>query len=138
VLAHEMAHAEQGHVTQRIGFAPSAVLLQLGRLIKSDARSLSNGGADAFMRQVAAEGHLKMIEDMLEAGTLGQELQADCYAVQWLSHMQAAGLENRPEDVADAQLSLLGLSAAMVKDDPFMGPRVRAILSGAYSTGGCD
>jgi Zn-dependent protease with chaperone function len=129
VIAHEMAHAEEGHLTQRMSHGFAAILIQFGRLVASDARAIVTGGdADAFMRELWRRGHWEMIQEMLLEAELGQEMQADCFAARWTRH---------PEHIAEALATLVGLPVQVLADeDPLIGARVRNLLSGG--TTNCD
>lgn len=137
VLAHEMAHAERGHLTERMSHAPSAVAIQLWRVLKSDWNAMTGGEADAFMHELWKNGHWKMIQEMLESATLGQEMQADCLAAQWLDSLHSRGLEQSPDDILSAMARLLGISREALESSPFNGPRAVEIESKTWRSGRC-
>lgn len=139
VLAHELAHAEEGHLTERMSFAFSAVLVQLGRTIASDVASIARGDADGFMQELWRKGHWAMMMEMIESATLGQELQADCIAYRWLENMRRFGLAHSGRDIASALSTLVGVSeSVLIQHDPVLGARVRQIRTGAYARRTCD
>ncbi len=139
VLAHELAHAEEGHLTERMSFAFSAVLVQLGRTIASDVASLARGDADAFMQELWRKGHWAMMLEMIGSATLGQELQADCLGYRWLENMRRFGLAHSGRDISKALSTLVGVSErVLIEYDPILGKRVNQLSSGAHARGSCD
>jgi Zn-dependent protease with chaperone function len=127
VLAHEMAHAERGHLTQRLGFPVAASLLHFAELVRSDWRALWNGEIDAFMREALRSGQWAMIQSALESATLGQELEADCDAAGWLAEMSRRGRAQSPRDILEAFRAIIGIPLSEFAGDPFLGPRVRQL-----------
>ncbi len=135
-----MAHAEEGHLTERMSHFPSGLLVHLGQLIASDLRLVRDRGrADAFMQELWSKGHWTMIQELLESATLGQEMEADCYASQWLESMRLYGRPNRATDIASALSSLFVLSIdQIIQNDPFTGARLSRLLSGQILHRNCD
>jgi Zn-dependent protease with chaperone function len=138
VIAHELAHAEVGHLTERMSHGPSALLIQFGRLVRSDWRALTRGEIDSFMRDLWQRGHWAMIEEMLMEATLGQELEADCLAARWLQQMKDRGVDQDPQDIVASLSSLLGVSPRELARDPFNGVRASSLESGIWRSGSCD
>ena len=129
VVAHEIAHAELGHPSERILFPFSAALLHFGNLLVSDWNALSSGEIDAYLEQVLKQGQVSMIQTSLDEATLGQEMEADALASKWLRTLQRKGFGNAPKDLITAFEKLTGTSAKYLINDPFFRARIAEINS---------
>ena len=139
VIAHEMGHAERGHLVERMGNAFAAVLVHLASTIASDWTYLTTGRADEMMAELIRSGHWATLSAALLMAETGQEMQADCIAWKWLAQAEGSSflLGASRSDILGALEHLTGVSAASLRSDPAVGPRVATLASQAYNSGRC-
>lgn len=128
-VAHELAHAEEGHLPQRMTHGFAATLIQFGRLVASDYRSIRDGQADPFMRRLWKEGHWQMIQEMIMHADRGKEMEADDIAYCWLERMGRRGYRRRGTDLADAIETAVGVNREWLSHSDFLGGRIHDIES---------
>lgn len=140
VLAHEIAHAEYGHLLQRMVFVTGSPVLHLRNLIFSDIYTLTTGEADHTMRKIMSTGHLALVQEILENASLKQEIQADCLAANWLQNAKRLGKKVSPLDLNRAMLKVLGIDEAIMNSmDLDFPPYIRGqnVISGKYIGSKC-
>lgn len=111
VLAHELAHAELGHLVQRLPFPIGILCLHGSRWVRGKWEGIM-GHDDPFMDELKVKGHWQMMQDISDGAELAQEIQADTLAARWLEGMSKRGQPNRPEDLNAASSRMLGLDLA--------------------------
>ena len=139
VVAHEMAHSERGHLTERMGHVLAGAVLHLAKTIAADWRYMTTGRADEMMQDLIRSGHWATLLRSLELAETGQEMQADCIARKWLSNLSAGAKRpaSSPAAILSAVEHLVGVSASALLGDPVLGPRVGSLWSHAYDTQRC-
>lgn len=139
MLAHEIAHSEEGHLLARMAYVTGSPVLYLRNLIFSEIYSYSTGEADEYMKRIIKEGQMAMVREILENSTIAQEMQADCYAANWLEKGRRAGWKVSPLDLNRATNKILGVDIGSIENDDEFPPvmRYKAIKSGRYIGSGC-
>lgn len=139
VVAHEMAHAERGHLLERMGHVPAGAILHFAKTVAADWRYITTGRADEMMQELMRSGHWGTLMNSLQMAETGQEMQADCIAWKWLGGLSAGARRpvSSPAAILSALERLVGVSASLLMGDPVLGPRVGSLSSGVYDSQRC-
>jgi len=130
ILLHEMAHSDDGHLVMRMFHSPAAVMYQFYSLVTSDLTWLSTGESDAFMVDLHKRGHWKMMREMVEDASFGEELVADEAAFYNLCRMKKRGFNVNPYAVASAMTAITEVPDYVLKADTSeVGKRWRLLKS---------
>jgi Zn-dependent protease with chaperone function len=138
VMAHEVAHAERGHLLERMGNVYAGVLVHLWSTLVADWRYLSRGEIDDTMRELIRDGHWARLMSALGEAEQGQEIQADCIAWKWLSRLKQSGRSTGPEEILTSIEKLLGVSADALLSEPALGGRIAYLQSYSHERGSCE
>lgn len=90
VIAHEMAHREKYHIFSRSGM-------------------MIGGAIAAFLDWHSDLPYSERLNGFNEDYRLEQELQADCYAYNWLLQLKNKGFPFEPEDLNRASTKVFGM-----------------------------
>lgn len=139
VMAHEIAHSEEGHMLARMVYTMGSPVLHLRNLIFSDIYLLSTGEADEQMEKILNQGHMALIREILEGATVRQEMQADCIAANWLARARSKGWKLSPLDLNRATNTIFGMDIGKMEEDETFPPlaRYNKIRSGKYIGSAC-
>ena len=130
ILLHEMAHSDDGHLVLRMLHSPAAVMYQFYSLVTSDLTWLSTGETDAFMDELHRKGHWKMMREMIEGASFGEELFADHVAFNNLCLMKKRGFDVDPRAVASALSVVTEVPVYVLKvDSSEVGQRWRQLMA---------
>lgn len=92
VLAHELSHADQGHLIKNMGLALAAVGSHFGELIADESVWLLTGKTGPKLQQVLHQGSMKLILDHYGSAAPAIEFEADRDGVRM---MERAGYERQ-------------------------------------------
>jgi hypothetical protein len=137
VVAHEVGHAERGHLLERMGNMYAGVLVHFWDSLVADWRYLSRGQIDETMAELISKGHWATLLQTLGQAELGQEIQADCIAWQWLESLNRLGYRNRPDDLLSSIETLVGLSADSLLREGSLAPRISRLKYRTHTGGRC-
>jgi predicted Zn-dependent protease len=138
VMAHEVAHAERGHLLERMGNGYAGVLVHLWQTFEADWAYLSRGEINQRMRELMDSGHWTLLTHSLQEAEMGQEIQADCIAWQWLQRMKDAGWATGPDEILSSIETLIGVRSDSLALEESIAGRVGYLASGAHHGSRCE